>query len=87
MSVSVSGTEDATQLLSLLSSLQPALQSAGIAHLTPAASSKLSTAEQLAGHLREQLSSKDSELMQHYPKQRQAAADRIARTAQQQKLT
>ena len=69
---------DAVELLSLLSSLPPLLQSTYLSHVTPAMSTSCSTAEQLNNALRDAAAAKESVLLRSLPRAQQLAVDRLA---------
>ena len=78
---------DAVELLSLLSSLPPLLQSTSLTHVTPAMSSSCPTAEQLHVALREAATAKENQLLRSFPKAQQVALERIAQHNKQRQIT
>ena len=78
---------DAVELLSLLSSLPPLLESARLSHVSPAMSAACATAEQLNAALRESAAAKDSAVLTSFPRAQQLALDRLAQHNRQRQLT
>jgi len=78
---------DAHELLNLLASLPPLLQSSVLAHVTPALSAECGTAEQLNTALREAAAAKESLLLSSFPRAQQLAVDRLAQHNRQRQLT
>ena len=78
---------DAVELLSLLSSLPPLLQSTSLACVTPAMSADCPTVEQLNTALRQAAAAKEALLLTSLPKAQQLALDRLAQHSKQRNLT
>ena len=78
---------DAVELLTLLSSLPPLLQSACLTHVTPTMSASCGSVEQLNAALREAAADKDSSLLSSFHRAQQTAVERFAQYNKRRHIT